>query len=131
MGLVAYPKGMARTGPPLLSFVPPIGGMFVWCRVHYSSHPDYAAFAQGKSNPERDFERIFWRKLVDARVLVTPGWYYTPYEGEGIHSVADGAPGGAPGLGAFRLAYSFEPKDLMEEGIRRLTNVLVKEWVRG
>jgi aromatic amino acid aminotransferase I len=128
MGLVAFAKGSGGTGPALLSFVPPVGGMFIWCRVHYATHPGYAAFAAGKPHPERAFEAEFWRKLTDARVLVTPGWYFSPFEGEGTYSVANGAPGGAEGLGGFRLAYSFEPKALMEEGIRRLANVMTVEW---
>jgi len=128
MGLVAYPKGQAKTGPALLSFVPPVGGMFIWVRVHYATHPGYAAFAEGKEHPEREFEAIFWKTLNDALVLVTPGWYFCPYEGEGVFSVANGAPGGAEGVGGFRLAYSFEPKDQMEEGIRRLADVVVNEW---
>jgi aromatic amino acid aminotransferase I len=131
MGLVAYPKGQARVGPALLSFVPPVGGMFIWARVHYASHPGYATFAVGKERPEREFEAAFWRKLVDARVLVTPGWYFSPLEGEGVTPAANGAPGGAEGLGAFRLAYSYENKELMEEGIRRLAGVLVREWTQS
>lgn len=124
IGLVAFPKGVGKAGPPILSFVPPIGGMFVWCKAHYTSHPAWASFQPEKSDQQRvrNFEEAFWRRLVDALVLVTPGWYFTPWEGEGVHSVHE------EGSGHFRLAYSYEPKSNVDEGIRRLATVMTKEW---
>lgn len=119
-GLVAYVKG---TKVPVMSFEPPVAGMFVWVTVLYHSHPGFKAFSEGKDGPAavREFEEVIWKKLVDAKVLLTPGWYYTPWEG-GESSVHE------PGAGHFRLAYSYEPKDLMEEGIRRFAEVLTREW---
>lgn len=114
------------SGRKVLSFTPPIGGMFIWCTVHFDEHPGYAAFVgegPDKREKEHEFEKAFWKQLVDARVLVTPGWYFTPYEGQGVPSSNN-----EPGKGYFRLAYSYESKEDMEEGIRRLANVMKAEW---
>ncbi|KAL7422505.1 Aromatic/aminoadipate aminotransferase 1 [Cryptotrichosporon argae] len=116
-GLVVYPKGQAPTGPPMLSLVPPTGGMFLWCKVYYSTNPAYT----GDLNA---FERVFWKRLTDALVLVTPGWYYAPYEGEGVRTLE-----AEVGVGHFRLAFSYETKPDMEEGIRRLAAAMTAEWL--
>ncbi|KAK8844534.1 hypothetical protein IAR55_006381 [Kwoniella newhampshirensis] len=80
LGVVAFRKGNRQ---PLLSFVPPLAGMFLWCDVYYSSNPSFQALtATGREDPESDYERTFWEKLNDANVLVTPGWYYRPWQGE-------------------------------------------------
>jgi aromatic amino acid aminotransferase I len=121
IGLVGFPKG--RSGPAILSFVPPVGGMFIWCKAHYDTHPAWAGFQTDKTDQERvrAFEEKFWIRLVDALILVTPGWYFSPWEGGG-HSLHE------EGSGHFRLAYSFEPKNNVDEGIRRLADVMTKEW---
>lgn len=114
-------------GKNVLSFTPPVGGMFIWCTVHFDTHPGYRQFvgedAATKSTKEHEFEVSFWKRLVEARVLVTPGWYFTPFEGAGIPSSNSES-----GKGYFRLAYSFESREDMEEGIRRLADVMKKEW---
>lgn len=124
IGLVVFPKGQAKTGPAILSFVPPVGGMFVWCKAHYTTHPAWASFLTDKSDEERvrEFERALWLRLVDALILVTPGWYFNPWEGEGVQSVRE------EGSGHFRLAYSYEPKANFDEGMRRFSAVLTGEW---
>lgn len=122
LGVVAYAKG---TKVPIMSYVPPVGGMFVWVTVFYHSHPGFKGFSEGKKDAVavREFEEVIWRKLVDARVLATPGWYYTPWEG-GEHSLHE------EGSGHFRFAYSYEPKALIEEGIRRFAEVTTREWTQ-
>lgn len=113
-------------GRNILSFTPPIGGMFIWCTVHYDQHPGYAAFVgdgPDRTQREHEFEIAFWKKLVDARVLVTPGWYFMPFEGPGVPSS-----NAEPGKGYFRLAYSYESKEDMVEGVRRLASVMKSEW---
>ncbi|BEJ17835.1 hypothetical protein CspHIS471_0701030 [Cutaneotrichosporon sp. HIS471] len=121
IGLVAFPKG--KGGPAILSFVPPIGGMFIWCKAHYNTHAAWAGFQADKPDQERvrAFEEKFWIRLVEALVLVTPGWYFNPWEG-GNHSLHE------EGSGNFRLAYSFEPKPNVDEGIRRMADLMTKEW---
>ncbi|WVQ85101.1 hypothetical protein IAT38_007265 [Cryptococcus sp. DSM 104549] len=131
LGLVAYAKSDTALTKPLLSFVSPTGGMFVWCDVYYSSNPSFqklaASSGTGKdADPEAEFERTFWQTLADANVLVTPGWYYKPWMGEEYRTTA--SRGGRPGVGHFRLAFSFEAKEDMEEGVRRLAEVIVREW---
>lgn len=124
IGLVAFPKGQGKAGPAIISFVPPVGGMFIWCKAHYSTHPSWSTFHTDKKDAlrVRIFEEAFWVRLVEALVLVTPGWYFSPWEGEGVHSIHE------DGTGHFRLAFSYETKANVEEGIRRLAATMTKEW---
>jgi aromatic amino acid aminotransferase I len=65
---------------------------------------------------------------VAANVLVTPGWYYRPWMGDEYKTVK--SRGGRPGVGHFRLAFSLEGKTEIEEGVRRLAEVMHREWAR-
>jgi aromatic amino acid aminotransferase I len=104
---------------PLFSFSPPVGGMFLWCTLYYSVHPTYQRLASSSEDPEGDFEKYLWNKLADANVLVTPGRYYRPWMGDEAKSVRERV-----GIGYFRLAFSYENKANMEEGIKRLSAVM-------
>nr|XP_031859815.1 uncharacterized protein CI109_004663 [Kwoniella shandongensis]KAA5526887.1 hypothetical protein CI109_004663 [Kwoniella shandongensis] len=78
LGVVAFRKGSRQ---PLLSYVPPVAGMFLWCNVYYSSNPSFQSLKS--DDPEQEYEEIFWKKLIEeGNVLVTPGWYYRPWMGE-------------------------------------------------
>nr|XP_031859235.1 uncharacterized protein CI109_005263 [Kwoniella shandongensis]KAA5526307.1 hypothetical protein CI109_005263 [Kwoniella shandongensis] len=124
LGVVAFAKN--DRSKPLLSFVPPRGGMFLWCNVHYSSNPAFIKLAETSDDPESDYERTFWQTLADDLVLVTPGWYYQPWMGDEFRSTKSRE--GKPGMGHFRLAFSYEGKADMEEGIKRLADVMHREW---
>jgi aromatic amino acid aminotransferase I len=96
--------------------------MFLWCTIHYNAYPTFRRLATSSEDPEGDFEKYLWDKLADASVLVTPGWYYRPWMGDEGKTVRQR--GGTPGLGYFRLAFSYESRVHMEEGIRRLAEVM-------
>ncbi|KAH9022373.1 PLP-dependent transferase [Lactarius deliciosus] len=79
--LCAYPRGSGSGGllgekaRPLLSFVPPSSGMFVWVKLHFGDVPDKRDESDGSVlTPDRQF----WEKLAEAGVLVGPGWIFAP-----------------------------------------------------
>ncbi|KAH9009850.1 pyridoxal phosphate-dependent transferase [Lactarius deliciosus] len=79
--LCAYPRGGGSGGllrekaRPLLSFVPPSSGMFVWVKLHFGDVPDKRDESDGSVlTPDRQF----WEKLAEAGVLVGPGWIFAP-----------------------------------------------------
>ncbi|KAH8988718.1 pyridoxal phosphate-dependent transferase [Lactarius hatsudake] len=79
--LCAYPHGSGTGGllgekaRPLLSFVPPSSGMFVWVKLHFGDVPDKRDESDGSVlTPDRQF----WEKLAKAGVLVGPGWIFAP-----------------------------------------------------
>ncbi len=82
MLLCAYPRGSGsldgktRTSKwPLLSFVPPSSGMFVWVKLYFGDVPDKRDESDGSViTPERQF----WQRLAEAGLLVAPGWYFCP-----------------------------------------------------
>lgn len=122
-GCLAYSKSDSKR--LLFSFIPSVGGMFLWCTVYYRSHPSFLQLENSHKNPEGVFDKYLWDALEEANVLVTPGWYYRPWEGDDIVTVRDR--GGITGRGYFRLAFSYESKANMLEGIRRLADVLHRD----
>ena len=54
--------------------------------------------------------------------MLTPGSYYTPWEGEGVERVNQ------PDTAYFRLAFSYETKDAIELGIKRMAEVFAKHF---
>ncbi|KAH8989735.1 PLP-dependent transferase [Lactarius akahatsu] len=79
--LCAYPRGsgsgglLGKKARPLLSFVPPSSGMFVWVKLHFGDVPDKRDESDGSVlTPDRQF----WEKLAKAGVLVGPGWIFAP-----------------------------------------------------
>ena len=77
--LCAYPRGpleeKTRSMRPLLSFVPPSSGMFIWIKLYFGDVPDKRDESDGSVlTPERQF----WQCLSEAGVLVAPGWFFSP-----------------------------------------------------
>lgn len=62
----------------LYSFDWPVGGMFIWWKIHFESHP---LFHYYKKDPER-FSHAFWIFLTTEkyRVLIAPGTMFSPTE---------------------------------------------------
>ncbi len=74
MVLSAYRRGEEKSRP-LLSFVPPSAGMFVWVELYFGDVPDKTDEEDGSVlTPERQF----WLRLVDAGLLTAPGWFFSP-----------------------------------------------------
>ena len=102
---------------PLLSFMPPSSGMYVWLELYFGEVPDKMDDEDGSvKTPEHQF----WERLADAGVLAVPGWYFLPerYALGGSTGTGDGdasAPA-SPGvsvdgqIGHLRLSYT--PEDV-------------------
>lgn len=124
-GLVVYGKG---TNVRLFSFVPPRAGMFLWCKLYLEENQDFLAVKTeaGDEDPEAVFERKLWKELADEKVLLTPGSYYTPWQGKEKTSIATS--GREYGVIFFRIAFSMTTKDDMALGIQRMAQVLRRSW---
>jgi aromatic amino acid aminotransferase I len=96
------------TRRPLLSFVPPSSGMFVWLELYFGDVPDET----DEDGSVKTAEHQFWEHLADAGVLTVPGWFFFP----GGYAV-DGNNGGASApaspsasvdgrIGHIRLSYT-------------------------
>ncbi|KAL1744489.1 pyridoxal phosphate-dependent transferase [Schizophyllum fasciatum] len=116
----------APRSTPLFRFVPPNSGMFLWLDLDLRTHPARErickADAQGIPG-EEIWAAAFWRKLLDARLLLAPGTYNKPWQG-----AARSAASNAPGHAFFRLTYSSTPRGEIHEGIRRMADVFRENW---
>ena len=58
-----------KTRKPLLSFVPPSAGMFVWVAVHLDRHRDFKKIEdEGKGDPNKVLVGKLWTKLAEHKV---------------------------------------------------------------
>ena len=113
---------------PIFSFVAPNAGMFVWARFYFRSSAKYEEFASihKTTDPEHEFQQAIWQAMVDEKVLLTPGSYYTPWQGHDM--VTTKARGAEAGIGHFRFAFSTPSKKDIETGIERMAKVLGRYW---
>uniref|UniRef100_D8Q4E7 Aminotransferase class I/classII large domain-containing protein n=1 Tax=Schizophyllum commune (strain H4-8 / FGSC 9210) TaxID=578458 RepID=D8Q4E7_SCHCM len=110
----------------LFRFVPPSSGMFLWIDVDLRAHPAWDRISAPDTlglPGEEVWATAFWRKLLDARILLAPGTYNKPWQGEGRSAMAN-----VPGHAFFRLTYSSTPQEEMDEGIRRMAQVFRENW---
>jgi aromatic amino acid aminotransferase I len=97
---------------PLLSFVPPSSGMFVWVKLYFGDVPDKSDESDGSVlTPERQF----WECLTEAGVLVAPGWFFSP---EIYTEQGPGAPLSEADRKIGHIRLSFTPSDV--SGLLRL-----------
>lgn len=125
-GLVAFHSASRKV--PIFSFVPPTGGMFVWARFYLASSPRYQRTSTLNScvDPEKVFQDELWLAMADARVLLTPGSYYTPWQGK--DKVTTEERGAQKDIIHFRLSFSMTTKEEMKLGVSRMATVLHKVW---
>jgi len=105
MVFAAYPRGSAQKEKtrPLMSFVAPSAGMFVWVELYFGDVPDQVDEDGTVLNPERQF----WTRLADAGVLTAPGWFFDP----AMYALDGAASGGTDRqIGHLRLSYT--PSDV-------------------
>ncbi|TXT06078.1 hypothetical protein VHUM_03551 [Vanrija humicola] len=100
-------------GKPLVSFVPPTAGMFVWLAVHLDQHPEYHSLGSDATN---ELLRRLWLQLADHLVLFAPGFVFAP----------DQAPEDNTGVGYFRLSYSIITYEESRTAIKTFEEILVK-----
>ncbi|KAK0457665.1 PLP-dependent transferase [Desarmillaria tabescens] len=123
-GLVAYSQGIK-----LFSFVPARAGMFLWCKMYLGEHRDYLEAKQNireGEDSEAIFETRIWKELLEEKVLLTPGSYYTPWQGKDRKSIATS--GREPDVVFFRLAFSMTTKEDVVPAIQRMAKALRLSW---
>ncbi|KAF3011470.1 hypothetical protein E8E14_005287 [Neopestalotiopsis sp. 37M] len=113
---------------PVFSFIAPTGGMFIWTKFYFGQNAKYLALkhAGTEVDPEQTFANKLWAELAEERVLLTPGYYYHPWQGADKTSTT--ARGADPDSSHFRLAFSMTTKEDMELGIERMVNVIRRSW---
>ncbi|KAK9785225.1 putative Aromatic aminotransferase Aro8 [Seiridium cardinale] len=113
---------------PIFSFISPTGGMFIWAKFYLSQNGKYKAIrdANKETDPEQTFANQLWAELAEERVLLTPGYYYHPWQGEEKKTTR--ARGADPDTSHFRLTFAMTTKEDMELGIERLATVIRRSW---
>ncbi|KAJ3785392.1 pyridoxal phosphate-dependent transferase [Lentinula aff. detonsa] len=125
--VVAVQKGHGSTKDvvPFFSFSFPKGGMFLWIRILLVSNATYQNMKTTSSSnaiATARWAEAFWMDLIEAKILLTPGSYYTPIIGFNERMAQE------PDVVFFRLAFSFETREMMQTGIERMANVFNRWW---
>lgn len=91
---------------PVFSFIDPSAGMFVWSQFHFSGIARFCELKsqQGVEDAEQVFANELWMEMVGERVLLTPGSYYHPWQGEEMLTTK--ARGAEAGTAAFRFSFA-------------------------
>ncbi|PYH91571.1 aromatic aminotransferase Aro8 [Aspergillus ellipticus CBS 707.79] len=113
---------------PVFSFVPPTGGMFIWAKFHLSQNPAFKKmqFDGTVDDPEQAFAGSLWARFAEELVLLTPGSYYHPWQGQ--DKITTKARGAEPETTHFRFSFSMTTKEEMALGISRLARVVRLSW---
>ncbi|THU79070.1 PLP-dependent transferase [Dendrothele bispora CBS 962.96] len=126
---IALPKGHGKrmdANPKskyIFSFSAPKGGMFVWVQLNLSNHPKFEGIrASGEEYPEEKLETQIWMELIREKLLLTPGSFYSPVLGPNQRMKRE------KGVAFFRLAFSFETREDMEKGVKRMARVFERSW---
>jgi len=119
-------KFSGLSSAPLLSFVAPEGGMFIWLRVHFSQHPSFGVKSTNA------LLLALWEEIAEAKVLVAPGSMFSAREfppsgdvemmdvDDKNLVVADN------GDGFFRMAFSMASAEEMQKAMGILGKVTKK-----
>ena len=102
---------------PVFSFVDPSAGMFVWSKFYLGGVERFAEL-EGQADvqdPEQAFVHELWMELVEECVLLTPGSYYHPWQGE--EKVSTKARGAEPGVATFRFSFATPTVSLMKQPV--------------
>jgi aromatic amino acid aminotransferase I len=116
-GVTCYDKSSGEKPIPLVSFIPPTAGMFIWLAIHVDRHPDYYSLEKRGEDATAFLMDKLWRELADHLVLFAPGF---AFDAHGPHAI------GGKGTGYFRLAYSVITYDQTREAIGTFSKVLNK-----
>ncbi|KAF5364252.1 hypothetical protein D9756_000658 [Leucocoprinus leucothites] len=101
---------------PVISFVPPTSGMFLWLQINFKSHPSFSRLGQ------RALETRICTEFADAGVLVGPGFIFSPRLTDNID---DGGPG------HIRLSFSNANPDVLKKAISIMAVVLERLFSSG
>lgn len=117
-GAVLDEKRGYKAQKPLVSFVPPSAGMFVWLAVHLDSHKDFEKVKARGEDPNRVLLEKLFIELAEHKVLVVPGFFFDAQPGQ-PHK-------GSENIGFLRLAFSFAPHDEMKQALEIMSRVIIK-----
>lgn len=99
---------------PLVSFIPPTAGMFVFLAIHVDQHPEFHSLGDDATNI---LMGKLWRELAEHLVLFAPG---TSFDSHGVHNI------GGKGIGFFRISYSIIEYDQVRATMETFAKVLKK-----
>ncbi|KIY71393.1 aromatic aminotransferase Aro8 [Cylindrobasidium torrendii FP15055 ss-10] len=116
--LTAYLKG---TQTRLFTFVPPRAGMFVWLKVFLHENKQYQEMKGKLEEPELDYEKMLWQDMADAKVLLSSGNFFLPWEGKEKMDREEN-------VIFFRLSYSMTSKEAMQAAVQRMADVFAGAW---
>lgn len=103
-GLVACVKGDSGL-KPVFSFVDPEAGMFVWSKFYFGGVKRFSEIqTENLEDPEQAFSEELWKAWAAKLVLLTPGSYYHPWQGE--DKVTTKARGADPETTHFRFSFA-------------------------
>jgi aromatic amino acid aminotransferase I len=97
----------------VVSWTPPMAGMFHWMSVDFRKHPEYPA-----KSIEAIEESIFFRNIEHGTMCMRGSWFYAD-DGEEYDTLF------------FRATYAASPEDKMDEGIRRFGEAVREEFGLG
>ena len=97
----------------VMSWTPPMAGMFHWMQVDFRKHPDYPT-----KSVETIEEEIFLRVIEHGALVMRGSWFYADPE-EGHDTLF------------FRATYAAAAEEKIEEGIRRLGEAVREEFGLG
>ncbi|KAF2786405.1 aromatic amino acid aminotransferase 1 [Melanomma pulvis-pyrius CBS 109.77] len=94
----------------VVSWVPPMAGMFHWMKIDFKKHPDYPS-----KEIETIEEEIFMRVIDHGTLVMRGSWFYADAEDE--HQTM-----------FFRATYVAAPAEKIDEGIRRFGEAVRAEF---
>lgn len=94
----------------IVSWNPPMAGMFHWMQVDFKQHPDYPA-----KSVETIEEEIFMRVIDHGALVMRGSWFYA--NNEDVHDTL-----------FFRATYAAAPAEKIDEGIRRFGEAIRAEF---
>lgn len=103
-----------QAGKPLVSFIPPSAGMFIFLGVHVDQHPEFNSL--GENATEILMDKL-WRHLAEHFVLFAPGF---AFDAHGPHNI------GGKGMGFFRISYSIITYEQTRQAMETFAKVLKK-----
>ncbi|ORY08212.1 pyridoxal phosphate-dependent transferase [Clohesyomyces aquaticus] len=94
----------------VVSWAPPMAGMFHWLKIEHTKHPDYPV-----KSIEKIEEEIFLRVIHHGALVMRGSWFYANADEK--HNTL-----------FFRATYAAAPAEKIEEAIRRLGEALRVEF---
>ncbi|KAL4738451.1 pyridoxal phosphate-dependent transferase [Aspergillus similis] len=126
-GYVACLEDRSGQLKPVFSFIDPGAGMFVWSKWYFAGVQRFAELsASDKVDPEQSFATELWNAWASELVLLTPGSYYHPWQGE--DKVTTRERGVEEGTAHFRFSFATPTEKQINAGVERVKRVVDRYW---